>query len=97
MQLLIRCRRFFPSTEPEPESDWEEVEGGESAENGPAAKDEETKDTEEVAEKLAEGQKQAEKENEEENAVKLPDVPTDEPAGQGPATKKQKPGDEEKL
>jgi O-acetyl-ADP-ribose deacetylase len=35
---LTSYRRFFPSTEPEPEEDWEEVEGGESAENGPAEK-----------------------------------------------------------
>jgi hypothetical protein len=33
---LMLNSRFFPSTEPETESDWEEVEGGESAENGPA-------------------------------------------------------------
>jgi hypothetical protein len=32
-------RRFFPSTEPELESDWEEIEAGESAENGPVVKD----------------------------------------------------------
>jgi hypothetical protein len=37
--LLIASRRFFPptSTEAEPESEWEEVEGGESADNGPVA------------------------------------------------------------
>jgi len=40
-------RRFFPSTEPEPESDWEEVEGGESAENGPVTKDGDAKEAEE--------------------------------------------------
>ena len=34
---LTLFRHFFPSTEPEAEEDWEEVEGGESAENGPAA------------------------------------------------------------
>ena len=38
--------RFFPSTEPDAESDWEEVEGGESAENGPAAQEGEAKGTE---------------------------------------------------
>jgi hypothetical protein len=67
--------RFFPSTEPETESDWEEVEGGESAENGPA---------------VTEG---AEVEGET-NKVALPDVPTKEPAEEGPATKKQKSNDE---
>ena len=35
--MLTIVRRFFPSTEPQADSDWEEVEGGESAENGPAA------------------------------------------------------------
>jgi hypothetical protein len=39
---LTCYRRFFPSTEPEAEEDWEEVEGGESAENGPAEKVPET-------------------------------------------------------
>src|SRR6187402_3563609 len=32
-------RQFFPSTEPEPESDWEEVKAGESAENGSVTKE----------------------------------------------------------
>jgi hypothetical protein len=33
---LTEPSRVFPSTEPGLESDWEEVEAGESAENGPA-------------------------------------------------------------
>jgi hypothetical protein len=38
---LTPSRIFFPSTEPEVEEDWEEVEGGDSAENGPAEKESE--------------------------------------------------------
>ncbi|TVY75658.1 O-acetyl-ADP-ribose deacetylase MACROD2, partial [Lachnellula suecica] len=74
---------YFPSTEPEPEDDWEDIEGGESAENGPtdAGKDAEVADGTE-----AEGIK----------AEELPEVPTGEPADDGPATKKQKPNYEEK-
>ncbi|KAE8451749.1 hypothetical protein EG329_003206 [Mollisiaceae sp. DMI_Dod_QoI] len=93
--------RFFPSTEPEPESDWEEVEGGESAENGPVTQEAETKDTElkdvEAEDTEKDKEKQVEEEIEEETAVKLPDVPTAEPAEDGPATKKLKSSDEEKL
>lgn len=73
-------RIFFPSTEPEPEDDWEDVEGGESAENGPA----------DVA-------KEAESTAEEASKVELPEVPTGEPADDGPAAKKQKPNSEEKA
>ncbi|TVY88995.1 O-acetyl-ADP-ribose deacetylase [Lachnellula willkommii] len=62
---------FFPSTEPEAEDEWEEVEGGESAENGPA----------DAGEDAAEA---------EASKVELPEVPTGEPTGDGPATKKQK-------
>jgi len=79
--LLTNSSRFFPSTEPEPESDWEEVEGGESAENGPAP----------VA---AEDAMVVEPE---ETSVTLPDVPTAEPTDDGPSPKKQKQNDEEKL
>lgn len=73
--------RFFPSTEPEPESDWEEVEAGESAENGPPVRD----------------IKATDQKPEEPNTVTLPDVPTTEPAGEGPASKKLKPADEDSL
>ena len=73
--MLIIVRRFFPSTEPEADSDWEEVEGGESAENGPAAKESE----------------------EDTNTITLPKVPTGDPVDEGPATKKQKPDEDEKL
>jgi O-acetyl-ADP-ribose deacetylase len=82
--FLIYCSRFFPSTEPEPESDWEEVEGGESAENGPApVEGGEPMDTEPVEVEAV--------------RVELPDVPTAEPRDDGPSPKKQKPNDEEKL
>jgi hypothetical protein len=47
--MLIMSSRFFPSTEPEPESV-----GGESAENGPIPKDAEAKDTEELDKPLEE-------------------------------------------
>ncbi|EKD21585.1 uncharacterized protein L3040_004811 [Drepanopeziza brunnea f. sp. 'multigermtubi'] len=76
--------RFFPSTE-ESESDWEEVEAGESAENGPKAAEKE--DTPAAKDSDA-------KENEEAK-VTLPDVPTTEPVNDGPATKKQKSSDDE--
>ncbi len=72
---LTSNSRFFPSTEPETESDWEEVEGGESAENGPAVTEREE----------AEGEL---------SKAALPDVPTEEPVDEGPATKKQKSNDE---
>lgn len=72
---LTSYRRFFPSTEPEAEEEWEEVEGGESAENGPAVKEGEV-DISKIA---------------------LPDVPTGEPTDDGPASKKLKQNDEEKL
>ena len=85
---LMHCSRFFPSTEPEPESDWEEVEGGESAENGPAPVEGDAMDVE--------LQKPVEK-SAEDTSVTLPDVPTAEPADDGPSPKKQKPNDEEKL
>lgn len=83
--VLTLCRRFFPSTEPEAESDWEEVEGGESAENGPAPVDE-GEAMEAEAEKPTEI-----------TEVSLPDVPTAEPTDDGPSQKKQKPNDEQKL
>ncbi|KAE9371091.1 A1pp-domain-containing protein [Stipitochalara longipes BDJ] len=82
--------RFFPSTEPEPESDWEEVEGGESAENGPAPV--EAGDAMDVETGNPTEEKPAE-----ETSVTLPDVPTAEPVDDGPSLKKQKPNDEEKL
>ena len=72
---LTSYRRSFPSTESEAEEEWEEVEGGESAENGPAVK---------------EGEEYASK-------ITLPDVPSGEPTDGGPASKKQKQDDEEKL
>lgn len=76
--------RFFPSTEPEPEpeDEWEEVEAGESAENGPAGQ---------ATEKVVEG------EGKDTSKVELPDVPTGEPKDYDPAAKKQKLNDEEKL
>jgi O-acetyl-ADP-ribose deacetylase len=76
-------RRFFPSTEPETteDSEWEQVEGGESAENGPAEKED----------------MEQEKGGDVETKVELPDVPTADPADEGPSTKKQKPNDDEEL
>lgn len=96
--------RFFPSTEPEAESDWEEVEGGESAENGPLTQEGEAMNTEEVKdekhEKAGEMEALTEKKIEEPAPVELPDVPTAEPVSEpteeGPAAKKQKSGEEEK-
>ncbi|KAG0646338.1 O-acetyl-ADP-ribose deacetylase [Hyphodiscus hymeniophilus] len=79
--------RFFPSTEPEAETEneseegWEEVKGGESAENGPVEK-------EEVNPEAIE---------EDASNITLPDVPAGEPKDDGPAAKKQKANDEEKL
>ncbi|KAL2066325.1 hypothetical protein VTL71DRAFT_2396 [Oculimacula yallundae] len=70
--------RFFPSTEETDNDEWEEVEAGESANNGPLAKTEDVSTPGEVK-------------------AALPDVPTTEPKEDGPATKKQKPNDEEKL
>jgi hypothetical protein len=62
----------------------EEVEGGESAENGPAPVEEgEAMEVEKSAEETAD--------------VALPDVPTAEPTDEGPSPKKQKPNEEEKL
>ena len=87
--LLIRRSRFFPSTEPEPESDWEEVEGGDSAENGPAPV--------EGGEAMEVEPEKPEEKSAEDTSVTLPDVPTAEPADDGPSPKKQKPNDEEKL
>jgi hypothetical protein len=85
---LIYHSRFFPSTEPEPESDWEEVEGGESAENGPApVEGGDAMETDPIEVTTAE----------ETSKVELPDVPTAEPTDDGPSPKKQKPNDEEKL
>jgi hypothetical protein len=78
---LTKSSRLFPLTEPELESEWEEVEAGESAENGPA----EGKEAEEEGE-IGEASK-----------ITLPDVPTSEPVEEGPATKKQKSNDEEIL
>jgi len=75
-------RHFFPSTETEVDEDWEEVEGGESAENGPKDKKPETEATDAV---------------EDTSSITLPDVPSGEPKEDGPAVKKQKPNDEEKL
>jgi hypothetical protein len=77
-----RNRRFFPSTEPEPDEEWEEVEAGESAENGPAGG---------ATGKVLGGEEEGT------SKVELPDVPTGEPMSEGPAVKKQKPNDEEKL
>ncbi|TVY46665.1 O-acetyl-ADP-ribose deacetylase [Lachnellula occidentalis] len=64
----------------EAEGEWEDIEGGESAENGPAPAD---------AKKYAEEEAEASK-------VELPEVPTGEPADDGPAAKKQKPNSDEK-
>ena len=79
---LIYCRRFFLSTEPATEEDWEEVEGGESAENGPARAEEVSEP--DVAEDDA-------------SKITLPDVPAGEPKDDGPAFKKQKGNDEDKF
>jgi len=73
---------FFPSTEAEAEEDWEEVEGGESAENGPVP-EEAPKADEEVTEATVE-----EKIN-----LKLPDVPKGKPVEEGPSLKKSKPNE----
>lgn len=66
---LTPDRIFFPSTEVETEGDWEKVEGGESAENGPTggiskAEKPETEKIEEVTKKVE---------------VNLPEVTTTEP------------------
>ena len=84
---LTYSRRFFPSTEPEAEEEWEEVEGGESAENGPTIKE---------GEEGERGEKGAEEDT---SKITLPDVPTAEPIDGGPSPKKQKQkqDDEEKL
>ncbi|TVY54921.1 hypothetical protein LCER1_G002276 [Lachnellula cervina] len=63
--------------QPEAEDEWEDVEGGESAENGPADAGEDAEEAEA-------------------SKVELPEVPTGEPTGDGPATKKQKPNSDEK-
>jgi O-acetyl-ADP-ribose deacetylase len=83
LHLLTFLRRFFPSTEQETESDWEEVEGGESAENGPAP--------------VEAGEAMETEPAEKSSKVELPDVPTSEPIDDGPSPKKQKPNDGEKL
>jgi hypothetical protein len=102
--------KFFPSTEPEAESDWENVEAGESAENGPAITEEvtakeEVKEENEAgkAEKVNEiaEEKNTEEKVDEETTIQLPDVPTSEPkikpAEGEPTTKKQKSDDDEEL
>ena len=81
------------------DSEWEEVEGGESADNGPAAKEGDAPEVE--AKKLvveAEGTKpdseilpDAPLTTE---SLVLPDVPATEPVDQGPSLKKQKGNDE---
>lgn len=75
-------RRIFPSTEPNADEEWEEVDEVESAENGAALE----KGTD------------ATKDETEANKVELPEVPTKEPIeDEGHAAKKQKSGDDDKL
>jgi O-acetyl-ADP-ribose deacetylase len=100
-------RRFFPPTEYDLHGEeWEEVEGGESAENGesqekPAAK--ETADVEAAAEgkaevkAAAEGKAEVEASGEKAKPEDLPEVPTKDPSDEGPAPKKQKPSDDSSL
>lgn len=76
-------RRFFPSTEPELESDWEEVEAGESAENGPVVEDIGGAEAEHPTSGASE-----------ETKVELSDVPTAETVGNEHASKKLEPTDE---
>jgi len=73
---------FFPSTEPaegEAEDEWEDVEEGESAENGAPV------DVEAAAGSKTEYGT---------SKVELPEVPKAEPADDGPLPKKQKPNAE---
>ncbi len=79
-------RRFFPSTEPELESDWEEVEAGESSENGPVVEDRGGAEAQHPTSGASE-----------ETRVELPDVPTAEPVGNEHASKNLEPTDEEKC
>lgn len=81
---LTSCRRLLPSTEhssaeTETKEDPEGVEGAESADNGS------TKD-EDAEESKAES-------GEETPKIDLPEVPKEEPADEGPVTKKQKPNE----
>ncbi|CAD6446368.1 1e8d168b-e760-44da-832c-5a386a288e7e [Sclerotinia trifoliorum] len=74
--------RIFPSTEPDAEEEWEEVDEVESAENGAVLE----KGTDNV------------KDDAEASKVELPEVPTKEPIeDEGHAAKKQKSEDDEKL
>ncbi|KAJ8060170.1 hypothetical protein OCU04_010517 [Sclerotinia nivalis] len=74
--------RIFPSTEPDAEEEWEEVDEVESAENGAV---------------LEKGTDTA-KDDGEASKVELPEVPTKEPIeDEGHAAKKQKSGDDDKL
>ncbi|KAI9641706.1 hypothetical protein NHQ30_009562 [Ciborinia camelliae] len=74
--------RIFPSTEPNAEEEWEEVDEVESAENGAVLEDGTDAFKEEV----------------EASKVELPEVPTQDPIeDEGHAAKKQKSGDDEKI
>jgi hypothetical protein len=92
---LTPNRHFFPSTEPETENEeeWEEVKAEASAENG-------APEIEVEADKL-DGRETSSKAETDDNTTKskvgevkprvqLPDVPTQDPEDDGPATKKQK-------
>ncbi|KAB8298343.1 hypothetical protein EYC80_002069 [Monilinia laxa] len=75
--------RIFPSTEPNAEEEWEEVDEVESAENGAM---------------VGKGADTIEEDEEEASKVELPEVPTKEPTeDEGHTAKKQKSGDDEKL
>lgn len=72
-------RQHFPPTEYDLKGEeWEEVEGGESAENG-ASQEQTTEDGSEVqtADETA-------------KIEDMPDVPTEDPSDDGPVAKKQK-------
>jgi O-acetyl-ADP-ribose deacetylase len=73
-------RRYFPPTEYDLHGEeWEEVEGGESAENGQSQ--------EKAAEADIEGDQASVAKAKLED---MPDVPTKDPSDDGPAPKKQK-------
>jgi O-acetyl-ADP-ribose deacetylase len=82
--LMNFARKFFPPTEYDLHGEeWEEVEGGESAENGDSQEKAPAEETAEVEAKT-----------EKAKVEDMPEVPTKDPSGEGPALKKQKPSDD---
>jgi hypothetical protein len=60
--------------------EWEEVEGGESAENGASQE-----------KAVGDGPEEVQTADEKAKLEDMPDVPTKDPSDEGPASKKQKP------